>query len=201
VILIDESLLPAREAAASVAREILAVFSRNGWPEPALVIAGRSVVAVEFPLMAAIERRSAVECVRQLLSLACETPNVSRHYRAGDLLFDLDAGRVGCVVCGQKDSLSPTEVRLLRTLMEYKDAVVPRKHVVDMVWGSTKVAARTLDAHISRLRKRIEFAGARIESTYGDGYSLLTSDGCEAARSRVAASRGGSTGVGRAARS
>ena len=201
VILIDESLLPARTASALVARELVSTFSRNGWPEPAIVVAGAaSPEAVEAPVAAVIDRKQASECVRQLLSLAQDPVGVLRQLREGNLLLDLDGCRVGCVACGKRESLSPTEVRLLRTLLEHKDRLVPRQEFVEMVWRGTKVASRTLDAHVSRLRKRIEFTGARIENSYGDGYTLLTDGGCEAARGRMAASRGGSTGVGRAAR-
>ncbi|NBQ54896.1 MAG: winged helix family transcriptional regulator [Proteobacteria bacterium] len=113
--------------------------------------------------------------------------------------LDLDAGKATCLGCGQNDTLSPTETRLLRLLLEHRDRIVTRSEVIAKVWNGTKIAPRSLDAHISRLRKRIGFTGVVLESAYGDGYRLSTGAGCEAASGRMTASRGGSTGISRTA--
>ncbi|MEY4631647.1 MAG: phosphate regulon transcriptional regulatory protein PhoB [Pseudomonadota bacterium] len=201
VILVDQTQLPDAGALTPVARELCNIFARNGWPEPAVVLVGSGAEPLEYPVAASISAHQAVDCVRQLISISRDPVSVARQLRSGDLLLDLDGCRVSCIACGAKDSLSPTESRLLRALLEQGEAVATRKTVMDAVWGGTRVAARTLDAHVSRLRKRIEFTGMRIESSYGDGYRLTNSGGCEAARGRLTASRGGSTSIGRAAKS
>lgn len=204
VILVDHAQLPDAVALVPVARELCVIFSRNGWAEPAIVLVGQgemlSTQQLEPPVTAAVSATQVVECVRQLISISRDQAAATRQLREGDLLLDVDACRVSCVACGKKESLSPTEARLLRCLLEQAESVSTRKSVMAAVWGETRVASRTLDAHVSRLRKRIEFTGMRIESAYGDGYRVVKGGGCEAVRGRMTASRGGSTSVGRAAK-
>jgi two-component system phosphate regulon response regulator PhoB len=75
---------------------------------------------------------------------------------------------------GQPVHLSPTEFRLLLTLMERPGEVFSRERLLNLVWGrDTHVDDRTVDVHIRRLRKALG-AGVRgvIRTVRGAGYAL-----------------------------
>lgn len=71
--------------------------------------------------------------------------------------------------------LTPVEFRLLLLFLQNAGEVVPRKKILDTVWGQTAhVSARCVDHHVCGLRKKISPAGSRIESVYGVGYRIET---------------------------
>ena len=186
LILIEESQAGAPASREHHIREIQQVLDRNGWQYLSVLIAPPST-------------QTLVEQIRGILTIVPQLSPDFRQRREGDLLLDLDSRKVSCISCGQHEVLSPTETRLLRHFMERRDEVTARSELMSVVWHGAKVAPRSLDAHVSRLRKRVAFTGVMIEPVYGDGYRLSTGTGCEAASGRMAASRGDSTGVGRAA--
>ena len=69
--------------------------------------------------------------------------------------------------------LSHKEALILKSLKEAKSESVKREELIGLLWGEVKVGARTLDSHISRLRKRIKPYGFSIESSYGSGYKVV----------------------------
>lgn len=67
--------------------------------------------------------------------------------------------------------LTSTEFKLLLLLLEKNTAVLSRDEILDHVWGgSVNVFPRTIDTHISKLRKKIP--SIEIKSAHGKGYSL-----------------------------
>ena len=80
-------------------------------------------------------------------------------------------------VTGEDDSgpikldLGPTEFRLLHFLMTHPERVHSRSQLLDQVWGLEYYGeARTLDVHISGLRKKLGACGGCIETVIGIGY-------------------------------
>ena len=81
---------------------------------------------------------------------------------------------------GHTVTLGPKESRLLVTLMERPGRVFSRAQLLDLVWGhGVYVEERTVDVHVSRLRKALNSAGADgavapnlIHSIRGSGYAL-----------------------------
>ena len=79
-------------------------------------------------------------------------------------------------------TIGPKESRLLITLMERPGRVLSRTQLLDLVWGhGVYVEERTVDVHVSRLRKALNSAGADgaaapnlIHSIRGSGYALRT---------------------------
>ena len=71
---------------------------------------------------------------------------------------------------------------MLATLMERPGRVLSRTQLLDLVWGhGVYVEERTVDVHVSRLRKALNSAGADsavapnlIHSIRGSGYALRT---------------------------
>ena len=68
--------------------------------------------------------------------------------------------------------LSHKEALILKSLFESKNDSVCRIELSKLLWGDIKVSDRTLDSHISRLRKRLRPMGVNIESVYGSGYRV-----------------------------
>lgn len=76
---------------------------------------------------------------------------------------------------GKNLSGSPTEFRLLVTLMQSPNRVYSREQLLDQVWGiSADVDTRTVDVHIGRLRRILSAAGASdmLRTVRGFGYSI-----------------------------
>ncbi len=77
-------------------------------------------------------------------------------------------------------SLGPKESRLLAILMERPGRVFSRAQLLDLVWGhGVFVEERTVDVHVSRLRKAINVPNSQgdeamnlIHSVRGSGYAL-----------------------------
>ncbi len=72
--------------------------------------------------------------------------------------------------------LSPTEFSLLRYLLEHPGRVFSREQLLDAVWGhDIYVELRTVDVHIRRLRKGLDYDGKQpdiIRTVRSAGYAL-----------------------------
>ena len=93
--------------------------------------------------------------------------------RFADLAVDLVAHRV--TRDGRPIHLGPTEFRLLRFFMQHPGRVFSREQLLDQVWGhDVYVEARTVDVHIRRLRKAINFGSEAdlVRTVRGAGYAL-----------------------------
>ena len=77
---------------------------------------------------------------------------------------------------GSEVHLSPTEFGLLRHLMEHPGRVFSREQLLDSVWGhDIYVEIRTVDVHIRRLRKALNYDGKQpdlIRTVRSAGYAL-----------------------------
>jgi two-component system, OmpR family, phosphate regulon response regulator PhoB len=68
-------------------------------------------------------------------------------------------------------NLTPSEFRLLETLMQEPGRAYKRKDLIDMALGEdTVVLDRTIDVHIRALRKKLGEQGNFIETVRGIGY-------------------------------
>lgn len=85
----------------------------------------------------------------------------------------LDAGRHEVTVNGQRISLTATEFRVLRALMAARGRVLSRSQMIDKVLGTgVAVTDRTIDVHITALRKKLAGAGGWIQTIRGVGYAF-----------------------------
>jgi DNA-binding response OmpR family regulator len=90
-------------------------------------------------------------------------------YDDGSLRIDYPGFAVTCQNQGVK--LTRKEFALLAILSRNKGRVVPREQLLDQVWGLEYYGeARTLDVHISGLRKKLGACGGSIETVIGIGY-------------------------------
>jgi two-component system phosphate regulon response regulator PhoB len=98
----------------------------------------------------------------------------------GDL--QLVPSRVEVFRGGVPVALGPKEFHLLMILIERPGQVFSRAQLLDLVWGhGVYVEERTVDVHLSRLRKALDQAGEGalpnlIRTVRGSGYALQTSN-------------------------
>lgn len=111
-----------------------------------------SVLELTARVNAALRRkRQTNEVVVGALSMNCDTMEVKLD---GELL-----------------ELNKKEFELLRYFMLHPGKVLPRETILLEVWGYEQGETRTLDNHISRLRK---LGITNLETVFGVGYKLST---------------------------
>jgi len=91
-----------------------------------------------------------------------------------DLEFDLSLRRLRRVSSHETIALTGTEFTLLRLLVENAGEVLPRALIMNSLYGtSVTVTDRAIDAHVTRLRRKIDPAAADvslIRAVHGEGY-------------------------------
>jgi len=89
----------------------------------------------------------------------------------GPIRVDRAAHRV--YIDGTEVELTPTEYKLLLTLVERRGRVQGRALLLETVWDAAPdIQTRTVDMHIQRLRAKLGPAGDLIETVRGFGYRL-----------------------------
>jgi two-component system, OmpR family, phosphate regulon response regulator PhoB len=85
--------------------------------------------------------------------------------------FVMHAAAARAEVDGRDLGLTPTEFRLLETLMERRGRVQSRRQLLEAAWGVTaSITTRTVDMHVQRLRSKAGEAADWIETVRGFGY-------------------------------
>ncbi|WP_367340567.1 response regulator transcription factor [Aminivibrio sp.] len=92
----------------------------------------------------------------------------------GDLRIEVDGETA--LLRGVPLDLSPTEFRLVEALARRMGRIVPREELLSKIWSFYGGDTRTVDVHISRLRKKLD-DGKRpalaVNSLRGRGYRLM----------------------------
>ncbi len=89
----------------------------------------------------------------------------------GPLVIDTAAHIVQ--VDGSVVELTPTEFKLLFTLVDRRGRVQGRSHLLQTVWeAAPDMQTRTVDMHVQRLRAKLGVAGDLIETVRGFGYRI-----------------------------
>ncbi len=85
----------------------------------------------------------------------------------------IDPNRFEVTVGGRKTELTTTEFKILSILAERRGWVFSRDEILSRLWGDEKaVLDRTVDVHVTNLRKKLGKAGRLIENVRGVGYKL-----------------------------
>ncbi len=115
--------------------------------------------------------------IRAVLRRAQSLPvaGATRTLRGGPIVVDLNAMRVE--VDGAEIQLTPTEYRLLVSLMERRGRVQSREQLLRAAWDiHVRIETRTVDMHVQRLRSKLGDAGRFIETVRGFGYRFSDRD-------------------------
>lgn len=128
-------------------------LQRSSNKAPILLITDRSQVdeiASEI-LIPPFTSRKLINRIKKLLPTK---PHSLRHL--GQLKLDVERNMVSCNGTGKK-KLTPKQTSLLQMLMDHAGEVVKREDLFREVWETEYIGdLRTLDVHISGLRKAIE---------------------------------------------
>lgn len=97
--------------------------------------------------------------------------------RAGDLSIDLDGYQASFRTAGETKplALTLTEFRILAHMARNPGKVFTRGELVDACLPGSDALDRTVDSHLSKLRRKLEQAGAHdlLPGVRGIGYKLL----------------------------
>ena len=122
---------------------------------------------------------SLAELVARVRALLRRTAGkeAARTIEDGDLRIDLDDEMT--FIRDETVDLSPTEFRLLELLARRMGRTVSREELLGKIWSFYGGDTRTVDVHVSRLRKKLD-DGKRpalvIQSLRGRGYRLAWED-------------------------
>ena len=89
--------------------------------------------------------------------------------KVGAIVLDADARSVD--VAGEAVELTKAELDVLLALAKRPGSAMTRRALVNAALDQG--SERTLDVHVSRLRKKLGDAGAQIATVWGIGYKLL----------------------------
>ncbi len=107
--------------------------------------------------------------IRAILRRTVIEPPQTGGIEFGTLTVDRDAHRVW--VDGEEIELTALEFKLLVTLYDRKNRVQSREALLDAVWGANiRISARTVDAHVKRLREKLGAARDYVQTVRGVGY-------------------------------
>lgn len=89
----------------------------------------------------------------------------------------LDFARMELVRSGGWVQLTAREFKLLAFFLQNPNRVIPRKELLDAIWGDyANPATRTIDVHISKLRQKVERDPAKpihVRTVHCVGYKFI----------------------------
>jgi DNA-binding response OmpR family regulator len=110
-----------------------------------------------------------VEAVLRRSSNGSNEPR-EEHIKLDALDIDLTSRHVE--VDGDELPLTPKEFDLLATFARFPNVTLDREQLLDLVWGTSFYALRTVDVHVARLREKLKNSPLKIETVWGTGYRL-----------------------------
>ena len=94
----------------------------------------------------------------------------------GKVRIDLERHRTFNHLTGEEIELTGKEFALLTYLSSRVDYVISREKLIGEVWpNNISISDRTVDSHISNLRKKVSGLDLEIQSVQGSGYRLVIS--------------------------
>ena len=89
----------------------------------------------------------------------------------------VDVQRRTALVKGKPVALTPKEFDLLAVFARFPGVAMDRERLLDLVWGTSFYAMRTVDVHVARVREKLKGSSLRIETVWGTGYRMVEEGG------------------------
>ena len=116
------------------------------------------------------------EVILRIRAVLRRTPNAPRNKPLNQIQIDelkIDLDRHQVFSNGSVIDLTATEFKILSLFAHSPGRVFTRSILMDAVWGQEYYGIeRTMDTHVSRLRRKLRQFGERIETVHGVGYRL-----------------------------
>ena len=77
---------------------------------------------------------------------------------------------------GQSIRTTPTQFKLLLSFISKTDELLSREWLQEHIWEDSAISHRSIDAHISKLKKLIPSLSSSLINIYGKGYMLNSSN-------------------------
>jgi DNA-binding response OmpR family regulator len=161
--------------------EILQELRRNGRHTPVLLYSGRadteSIVrgldaGADDYVVKPVSNEELRARVRTLIRRGARTSRMGEQASAGNLTLNRLTRRVTCN--GEDVSLTSMELKLLEHLMLRTGETVTRSELHDKVWDMHfDPSSNVIDAHVARLRKKLQKAGASAAITTRRGMGFV----------------------------
>jgi DNA-binding response OmpR family regulator len=84
--------------------------------------------------------------------------------------IELDIEKKRLIVDDNKEDLTPIEFQILQILMKSPGRIFGREQFLENIWRDVNVTDRTVDVHITRLRKKLGPYGGYLVTRKGYGY-------------------------------
>lgn len=152
-----------------------------GWNMAVLVLTARDDEATVVQALQAGADDYVVKPAKQQELLARLATVVRRASPAGIMVlklgaYEVDVPRHSLSLNGTSMTLTQKEFDLAVYCFQNPGKLLSRDHLLNRIWGlNTEVDTRTVDTHVSRLRKKLELDGRhgwKMGSVYGYGYRL-----------------------------
>jgi len=88
--------------------------------------------------------------------------------------IELDLEKKRLTVDHVKEDLTPIEFQILQMLIKNPGRIFGREQFLDHIWRDVNVTDRTVDVHITRLRKKLGKYGSYLVTRKGYGYCFET---------------------------
>ena len=152
-----------------------------GWEIPVLVLTARDD---EATVVAALQAGADDYVVKppKPMELLARVAALGRRLRTSALAvlrlgaFEIDIPRQRLTLDGEEVTMTQKEFDLAVYLLQNPGKLLSRDHLLDRIWGiQAEVGTRTVDTHVSRLRKKLGLDGSRgwkLVPVYGVGYRV-----------------------------
>lgn len=153
------------------------------WDIPLVIVAERSTeddvvhaldLGADDFIVAPLREREVlarIEAVRRRSTRLCDVP---ARMHVPPYTIDVEGRSVS--ISGTPLSMTSKEYELTLALFRNRGRLLSREHLLESVWGVTdNVSTRTVDTHVSRLRKKLRFSehdGWRLSAVQNHGYIL-----------------------------
>lgn len=115
--------------------------------------------------------RELIARVKAVLRRAKEKEKPTEMLKIGDITIDFS--RILVYVKDKPVALTAKEFELLKTLINANGRVLSRDYLLDTIWGfdeAIEIQTRTVDVHITTLRKKLKVEARRIITVKNYGY-------------------------------
>lgn len=115
--------------------------------------------------------RELIARIKAVLRRVKERDRVQEVLKIGDLTVDFS--KIMVMIKDKPIELTSKEFELLKAMIKAKGRMLTRDYLLDTVWGldqALEIETRTVDAHITTLRKKLKSEAKRIVTVKNYGY-------------------------------